>query len=155
MVSLTKLLPHKRDKKGTTASEPPHDAPGGAGETVLASVTTDDNGRTVGLEDPNDPALVDDPAIFASDIPVVAVPPPQGEVSKDLVDSKGKPYIDPRVYGGTSIDQTGPGLGEPLNVIGVFLLVNSSPSPISVLSQLTWKCSSSALQSPRSRRRTS
>lgn len=123
MVSLTKLLPHKREKKGITASEPPHDAPGEAGGTVLASVTTDDNGRTVGLEDPNNPALVDDPAIFASDIPVVAVPPPEGEVSKDLVDSKGKPYIDPRVYGGTSIDQTGPGLGEPLNVIGALLLV--------------------------------
>lgn len=109
MVSFAKLL--KRDKTGAAGAD-----------AAPASVTTDANGRTVGLEDPNDPALIDDPAIFASDIPVVAVPPPQGEVSKDLVDSKGKPYIDPRVYGGTSIDQTGPGLGEPLNVIGAYKL---------------------------------
>ena len=79
---------------------------------------TDPQGRTKGLEDPLNPALIDDPLIFSSSIPVVTADSvPAGQVSKDLIDSKGKPFIDPRLYGGSSLDKSTPTAGEPLNVI--------------------------------------
>lgn len=94
----------------------------------LPAVQVDENGRRLGLEDPNNPALVDDPNIFPTGAPVAAVagpkpgevitnyPAPTGDPSKTLVPSVGKPFIDPRVYGGRNLDQSA-GLGEPLNVV--------------------------------------
>lgn len=96
MVSLKGLLPGKT----STANE--------EDLTTGQVAITDATGRTLGLEDPNDPQLQDDPAIFAS-----------GEVtdpSKKLLDSVGKPFINPTLYGGSMLDQSA-GLGEPLNVI--------------------------------------
>lgn len=75
---------------------------------------TDASGRTVGLEDPNDPRLQDDPAIFPSNN--VTAPETGTDPSKKLLNSTGKPFIDPRLYGGSTLDQSA-GLGEPLNVI--------------------------------------
>lgn len=78
---------------------------------------TDPQGRTRGLEDPMNPALIDDPAIFKSSIPTVeASSVPTGQISKDLINSAGKPFIDPKLYGGSNLDSSA-GLGEPLNVV--------------------------------------
>ncbi|UZJ51296.1 hypothetical protein CBS101457_000616 [Exobasidium rhododendri] len=81
-------------------------------------VLTDPQGRTRGLEDPADPALIDDPAIFQSTLPVIkAKALKAGQISsKSLIASDGKAYIDPKLYGGTNLDSSA-GLGEPLNVI--------------------------------------
>lgn len=89
MVSLKGLLSGK-----TTAVE----------DSITGQVAiTDESGRTVGLEDPNDIRLQDDPTIFS-------------EPSKKLINSNGKPFIDPKLYGGSMLDRSA-GLGEPLNVI--------------------------------------
>lgn len=80
-------------------------------------VQVDENGRRLGLEDPNNPALIDDPSISASSTPQEpAYSAPNGQPSKTLVPSKGKAFIDPRLYGGRNLDLSA-GLGEPLNVI--------------------------------------
>lgn len=112
----------------------------------------DYQGRTLGLEDPNDPALRPDPttAVRANAqpkiVPVTTVtdpdliakvteatnakqtsiplfPTPTETVEGD-VDVNQYGFIDPRVYGGTSFDLVGDGLHEPLNVI-----VSSLSSP--------------------------
>ena len=54
--------------------------------------------RRVGLEDPDNPALVDDASIAAGSV-------------------RGVAYLDPRQFGGRSLNRSA-GLGEPLNVIG-------------------------------------
>ncbi|MCO5596172.1 hypothetical protein L7F22_050232 [Adiantum nelumboides] len=102
MVSLKDLLP---GKAFTTNAED---------LTTGQVAITDASGRTVGLEDPNDPRLQDDPAIFPSNN--VTAPETGTDPSKKLLNSTGKPFIDPRLYGGSTLDQSA-GLGEPLNVI--------------------------------------
>lgn len=105
MVGLKDLLSNKADSKNKQEDI-----------TSQQVAITDASGRTLGLEDPNDPRLQDDPAIF----PTISVPEPTkkslADPSKKLLDSKGKPFIDPRLYGGSMLDQSA-GLGEPLNVI--------------------------------------
>ncbi|CAO1639023.1 unnamed protein product [Sympodiomycopsis kandeliae] len=87
-------------------------------ELPRQEVETDENGRRIGLEDPDNPALIDDPAIFASvPSPSSNYPAPEGAPLKTLVPSAGKPFVDPRVYGGRGLDQSAGDLGEPLNVI--------------------------------------
>jgi hypothetical protein len=56
--------------------------------------------RRVGLEDPDNPALVDDASIAAGSV-------------------RGVAYLDPRQFGGRSLNRSA-GLGEPLNVIGAW-----------------------------------
>lgn len=113
----------------------------------------DAEGRTLGLEDPNNPALVDSPdtAVRATaspvTVPTTAVTDPAllaevsqitygaqssipsfplpTESSTALVDVNQFGFVDPRIYGGTSFDLVGDGMHEPLNVIISSL---SSPS---------------------------
>lgn len=79
---------------------------------------TDENGRTLGIEDPTDERLQDDPAIFASNLPVTVVQSAAlpKVLPTTLLPSRGVAYIDPRTYGGAMLNQSA-GLGEPLNVI--------------------------------------
>ena len=78
----------------------------------------DSQGQTRGLEDAKQPALIDDPAILSSTIPTVSASSiPSKTVSKGLVNSKGQPYINPKVYGGSDVDTATTTAGEPLNVI--------------------------------------
>lgn len=82
------------------------------------TAVTDAQGRIKGLEDPNNPALLDDPLIFSSNIPIVSASSvPAGQISKNLINSTGKPYINPAVYGGSNVDKATTTAGEPLNVI--------------------------------------
>lgn len=110
----------------------------------IPQVQTDDQGRTLGLEDPNDPALQDDPHMHlhataqpTNIVPVTAETDPEllkevSEVTYGLQNSiplfpspteeRGEGvnqygFIDPRLFGGTSFDLVGDGLHEPLNVI--------------------------------------
>lgn len=109
-------------KPGETAAKEGTSAPAEEPAPPLLDGTTpqvqvDENGRRLGLEDPNDPALVDDPTIFAAGAPSDDnYPAPTSGPSKTLLPSTGKPFIDPRLYGGRSLDLSA-GLGEPLNVI--------------------------------------
>lgn len=92
----------RRHSKNSTA--PPAPAQGDAEQSTSSerpAAPADDQGRTLGLEDPNDPAMVDDTAVSRPGV---------------LLPSEGVPYIDPRMYGGSSLDSSA-GLGEPLNVI--------------------------------------
>ncbi|CAO1614348.1 unnamed protein product [Parajaminaea phylloscopi] len=57
----------------------------------------------LGLEDPGDPVFADDVAVS------------NGSVA-GLLPSKGQPFVDPTLYGGSNLDSSN-GLGEPLNVI--------------------------------------
>lgn len=106
-------------------------------EIQLGSVT-DEQGHTVGLEDPHNPALIDDPAIFGSNLSTVEATniaahnasSNEGDTSapqKDLIDSRGKPFVDPKLYGGSLMGSFDPStsLGEPLNVI---ISAQSSPA---------------------------
>ncbi len=105
----------------------------------------DEEGRVLGLEDPNEPSLVDDAhtAIRATAVPTVvattpltdaalleqvanlthggqtSVPvfPAPTDVSTGVVDGNQYGFVDPRIYGGTSFDLVGNGEHEPLNVI--------------------------------------
>ncbi|KAJ9480314.1 hypothetical protein PHBOTO_003565 [Pseudozyma hubeiensis] len=117
------------------------------------AVQVDDQGRTLGLEDPEDPALQPEPtaAIHATSrpniVPTISVtdpaliakvssatygkqtsiplfPVPSTTVTGD-VDVNEYGFVDPRTYAGTSFDLVGNGLHEPLNVIISSL---SSPS---------------------------
>ncbi|PWN26448.1 hypothetical protein BDZ90DRAFT_233089 [Jaminaea rosea] len=92
--------------------------------SMAVETRVDERGRRLGLEDPDEPALKDDPAIFVK-VPKAQAKrvtvggkraAPETKVATSLVPSEGKDYIDPRVYGGTSLDSSA-GLGEPLNVI--------------------------------------
>ncbi|KAJ1023575.1 hypothetical protein NDA16_003192 [Ustilago loliicola] len=113
----------------------------------------DDQGRTLGLEDPNDPALKDDPntALRASArpyvVPVTSVSDPAllaevqevtygaqtsiplfplpDHASNEVEDVNQYGFTDPRIYGGTSFDLVGNGMHEPLNII---ISSYSSPS---------------------------
>lgn len=104
------------------------------------ATSVDERGRRLGLEDPDDPRLQDDPNIFAKaaaqpegpkshDKPVLAkakrvamqgkrvsMPATNMKYATTLVPSEGKDYVDPRIYGGSTLDSSA-GLGEPLNVI--------------------------------------
>lgn len=105
----------------------------------------DNQGRTLGLEDPNDPLLKDDPetALRASArpfvVPVTSVSDPAllaeveqvtygiqtsiplfplpDHASNKVEDVNQYGFVDPRIYGGTSFDLVGNGMHEPLNVI--------------------------------------
>ncbi|TKY86243.1 hypothetical protein EX895_005068 [Sporisorium graminicola] len=117
-----------------------------------STAQVDDQGRTLGLEDPNEPALQDDPltALRATAQPnIVPTTPvidpallaevsevtygaqtsipelsPPTTTSTQVVDANQYGFVDPRVYSGTSFDLVGDGLHEPLNVI-----VSSLSSP--------------------------
>ncbi|SJX62619.1 uncharacterized protein SRS1_13409 [Sporisorium reilianum f. sp. reilianum] len=131
------------------------------GAQVLAQINNDapttaqvdDQGRTLGLEDPHEPALQDDlsTALRAtarpSIVPVTSVTDPAllAEVSEvtygaqtsipefsppsttstEVADANQYGFVDPRVYSGTSFDLVGDGLHEPLNVI---ISAQSSPA---------------------------
>ncbi|GAC94465.1 hypothetical protein PHSY_002036 [Pseudozyma hubeiensis SY62] len=117
------------------------------------AVQVDDQGRTLGLEDPQDPALqpipttvihatarpnivpttpVTDPALIAKvssatygkQTSIPLFPTPATTVTSN-VDVNQYGFVDPRTYAGTSFDLVGDGLHEPLNVIVSSL---SSPS---------------------------
>ncbi|PWN42578.1 hypothetical protein IE81DRAFT_323341 [Ceraceosorus guamensis] len=125
-----------------------------AAESGTNSVDTGEravnNGRRVGLEDPSDVRLQDDPNIFPTGRPdhskaplavssataggssaaakatelgdvdaqqQLQYPAPVGPPSTTLLDPVGKAFIDPRLYGGMSVNKSNGDLGEPLNVI--------------------------------------
>lgn len=119
----------------------------------LPSVQVDNEGRTLGLEDPNDASLKDDPntALRASArpyvVPVTSVSDPAllaeveevtygiltsiplfplpDHASNDVEAVNQYGFTDPRIYGGTSFDLVGNGMHEPLNII---ISSHSSPS---------------------------
>ncbi|SPO26980.1 uncharacterized protein UTRI_10445_B [Ustilago trichophora] len=120
----------------------------------IPTIQVDAEGRTLGLEDPNQPSLKDDPntALRATARPLIV---PTSSVSDSallqevsevtyglqtsiplfstpaktdetsLVDVNQYGFVDPRLYGGTSFDLVGNGLHEPLNVI-----ISSHSSPV-------------------------
>ncbi|EST04830.1 hypothetical protein PSEUBRA_006137 [Kalmanozyma brasiliensis GHG001] len=117
----------------------------------IPAVQVDEQGRTLGLEDPSDPALIDDTTLtvlrITTSVPTTTVTdptlistvttltngsqtcipyfPPPPSTSTTTISTNQYGFVDPRVYSGTSLDSAGPpGLGEPLNVI---LSSHSSP----------------------------
>lgn len=112
----------------------------------IPAAQTDGEGRTLGLEDPNDPTLRDDPdtALRATARPVIVptssvtdpaliqevtevtygnqtsipqFPPPPTTDATTIIDVNQYGFVDPRIYGGTNFDLVGNGMHEPLNVI--------------------------------------
>lgn len=82
----------------------------------LLVAVTDENGRTLGVEDPNDHRLDDDPTMAVKADLVVQAALLPSVLPKSLLPSRGVAYVDPRSYGGSLLNQSA-GLGEPLNVI--------------------------------------
>lgn len=100
---------------GTTAATTgTYKLPSGATVVIpdAGTLPRDERGRRVGLEDLDDPALKEDPAILAATTAQA--------LDGTTVDTQGKAYVDPRIYGGTSFDLVGNGEHEPLNVISEF-----------------------------------
>ncbi|SPO27328.1 uncharacterized protein UTRI_10445 [Ustilago trichophora] len=119
------------------------------GASILVDLPTaqvDAQGRTLGLEDPNEPSLKDDPntALRATARPLIvptssvsdpalleevfevtygaqtSIPLFSTPIKTDetsVVDVNQYGFVDPRLYGGTSFDLVGNGMHEPLNVI--------------------------------------
>ena len=123
-------------------------APAGAFDRVptrIPEVQTDSEGRTLGLEDPDEPSLQDDSRMILratsrpTIVPTTSVTDPSlieevsevtyggqtsipefptpSATSDKLVDVNQYGFVDPRIYSGTSFDLVGNGLHEPLNVI--------------------------------------
>lgn len=118
----------------------------------LPTVQVDDQGRTLGVEDPDEPALQPDPTLalratarpnivpttsvtdptliaevtevtYGQQTSIPMFPTPSSTIAGDVhVNQYG--FVDPRLYSGTSFDLVGDGLHEPLNVI-----VSSHSSP--------------------------
>lgn len=99
----TKTSDSRAEEAGESAQAP-------SVPTAEPATQTDEQGRTLGLEDPSDPALEDNALELAATV-------------GGLVPADGKPFVDPKIYGGSSLNRSA-GLGEPLNVI-----VSSLSSP--------------------------